>query len=889
MNFLKIIFSVAFTVSIFGCTKETITERSITPARQATPQMSDSVTIDNLNQVKIAKNSLGKAFILIPSMTTSGRQPLVNFLKPLIVSFEKAGDQVALFNLTDEQLYKSVPSSRLLQTFSIVAEDESSILLNLSKGFTSFDANDTLSILIKDSFTELKKSMQSGVQSSYEVKESFVRSVKSENNSVYIKQVARIRSESMKEKTEPFEPNAKAKTQFVAEEATMTFTFELKPYIATPAFEIRTHDKEQRVGYFLNFAVKEQQDDPIPQIARWDANPTRGPIAVRLSANTPAEAVQAIEEGILYWNRVAGQDFLKMGPSFAADEKQTDRTVFVYWIPWDTAGFARAGLQADPITGEIFRGQVIMTSSWYKMPREGFSMILAPTPAPQPIGYAACTMDQNKFLNLSVTDLLEDSALEKATLDTVRTVMAHEMGHVLGLRHNFAGSSVRTSTDAQLMTAKLNYLAGKHTELLASSTTVMDYTNSIETAMNGAVILNTVLPYDKLAIDWGTFGKGFAGENNQYCSDEHILLATSAQKSIYGCERFDGAKNLILGAVDSLVENEKRKVISEFKNALKIVTQPKSHYALDKTLDSWLSSLVFSVMSDQYTLDNFVYKNPAATYLTIGTVVSALLPSLTGSTLTTYDPIILTQITKDAAEVGGLAGILEKIVMPLTDAGGKFYENQVEALFQKLDPEVYKNKLSPEQFEKIKITMLEKARLADGKYVMTVINAFPITKPTYAMDPVTKEFKMTEGTVATQLLSGKNEYLIKLYSAEYERSIRQKKIKGIVNGSEKEYGFSTPYNSDLDTLRKLFSAGSAVALNLTLKPEFSAAKETLKNLSVANTVDLLKTMGLMVGEPIASADLSSSLNKVDWTKVSGVSKVDLDYEVAEYKKWEEIK
>ena len=157
------------------------------------------------------------------------------------------------------------------------------------------------------------------------------------------------------------------------------------------------------------------------------------------------------------------------------------------------------------------------------------------------------------------------------------------------------------------------------------------------------------------------------------------------------------------------------------------------------------------------------------------------------------------------------------------------------------------------------------------------------------MDPITKEFKMTEGTVATQLLPGKNEYLIKLYSAEYERSIRQKKTKGSVNGSEKEYGFSTPYNSDLDTLRKLFSAGSAVALNLTLKPEFSEAKETLKNLSVANTVDLLKTMGLAVVAPITSANLSSSLNQVDWTKVSGVSKVDLDYEVAEYKKWEEIK
>ena len=888
MNVPRLCFFVTCSALILGCTKETITERVIAPERQATAQMSDAVTIDSLNQVKIAKTSLGKAFILLPTMTSSGKYPDVNFLKPLIVSFEKAGDQIALFNLTDEQLYNSVPSSRLLQTFNILAEDDSSILLKLSKGFTSFDTQPTLTVLLKDLFTETKKAIQSGVQSSVEVKESFVRSVKSENNSVFITQVARIKAQSIQEKTDPMDPTSKAKPMLVSEESTITFLFELKPYIGNPSFAIRTYDKDQRVGYFLNFVVKEQQEDPIPQIVRWDANPARGPIIVKLSTNTPADAVKALEEGILYWNRVAGQELLKIGSPFKTDEKQTDRSIFVYWLPWETAGFARAGLQADPLTGEILRGQVIMTSSWFKMPRDGFSLMMKPQSNQPAVGNALCTLDQSKIVGSALSDSQETSAVEKASVDTIRTVLAHEMGHVLGLRHNFAGSSTRAITDAELMLAKENYLLGNHTELRASSTTVMDYTGPIETAMNGAVILNSVLPYDKLAIEWGTFGKEIKAEKNQYCSDEHILLASSSKKSIYGCERFDGAKNMIQGALVSLIENEKRKVITEFKNAVRVASQPKSYYEIDATLDSWLSQLNFSSMIDSYSFENFLYKDPAATFYSIDTAVSGLLPSLNGSALTTTDPLIQKIILTDSAEVGGLAGIVEKIMSQQLASGGKFYQNQVLAFFETLEPAYYQNKISAEQLEKIKAKMLEQAISADGKFAMTVISSLPVSKMLFSVDPATKEIKSAEANIIASLWVGKNESLVQLYSSEYERTMRQRKVQVSVNGVLKELKFSSLYNPDLDILRKLFSPALVSSLGLN-SATLTEAKERLKVISVANTMDILKSTGLTLTEPITSASLTTSVNGIDWSKVTGVTKYELVNEILELKKWEELK
>ena len=226
-----------------ACTKETVIEREIVPERKASALIKDSMSVDSNSQMVISKSSLGKAFILIPSMRSSGQHPDLNYLRPLIISFEKSGSRIALFNLTEEQLYDTIPSEKLLQTFSILSETENSLTIGLGKGFTSFDSKEVFGVLIRDEFVGMLESIQSGKESSLEVKESFIRSAESVNNSIFIEQVMRIKTQTLKEKADPSAPGDKAKPQIATEESTRTFDFEVKPYAPSAKFQSKIYDK----------------------------------------------------------------------------------------------------------------------------------------------------------------------------------------------------------------------------------------------------------------------------------------------------------------------------------------------------------------------------------------------------------------------------------------------------------------------------------------------------------------------------------------------------------------------------------------------------------------------------------------------------------------------
>lgn len=291
---MKIFKPLLYTSLLFiglSCTKEIVHEKII-DERQANEKIKVSVINIDANQITFAKSSLGKAFILIPTMTSSGRHPDVNFIKPLIISFEKVGDDVALFNLTEEQLYDTVPSHRLMQTFKVSSENDSSFTIDLGKGFTSFDTKDSLAIAEKTSFERSKRLIESGEESSIVVKDSFVRSAMSSDTTLFIEQEIRIRNESLQDFPDPQDPsNKKMKSQLVAQESTATVTFEIKPYVAHPTFQPKVYDKEQRIGYFINFATKKQVDEPVPQIARWDIDSPLGPISVRIHESISHTAV----------------------------------------------------------------------------------------------------------------------------------------------------------------------------------------------------------------------------------------------------------------------------------------------------------------------------------------------------------------------------------------------------------------------------------------------------------------------------------------------------------------------------------------------------------------------------------------------------------------------
>ena len=202
----------------------------------------------------------------------------------------------------------------------------------------------------------------------------------------------------------------------------------------------------------------------------------------------------------------------------------------------------------------------------------------------------------------------------------------------------------------------------------------MDYTLGVETAMDGAFIL-IILPYDKAATDWGYLNQNIAIQKYQYCSDEHIMLARENQKKIYGCERFDKYKNIILGNIDTIIGDENHKAMRVFGNILNSVNRGLSHYSVPQKFEVLLNSITYTQISS-YQLYDFIYKDPNATYYSMTAVIDGLLPTLNGTTLPMTDYNINEAAGKDAAAVGGLSGIVEKLLDLQATSDGKFYENQ---------------------------------------------------------------------------------------------------------------------------------------------------------------------------------------------------------------------
>src|SRR5215510_5218106 len=171
----------------------------------------------------------------------------------------------------------------------------------------------------------------------------------------------------------------------------------LSPYRPNPNFKPFEIDNLDHFGFYETYPQRRSRRTVIYAM-KFDS---QKPIVFALSAAIPDRYRQAVRDGVLYWNEALGRRLLQVIDAPDDVTAPSPRYNVIQWV-----GDARFGstshIQDDPLTGEILHAHIFILSRSVKH---------------------GDLDEQNNHL---------------------RYLVAHEVGHALGFRHNFAKGPVST-------------------------------------------------------------------------------------------------------------------------------------------------------------------------------------------------------------------------------------------------------------------------------------------------------------------------------------------------------------------------------------------------------------------------------------------------------------
>jgi hypothetical protein len=307
-----------------------------------------------------------------------------------------------------------------------------------------------------------------------------------------------------------------------------------------PSVPMRPRYADDRVGYFIS-AIKDFSRDTadgffVRYINRWrlekknpgptPSEPVR-PIVFYLDRTVPYEWRPYVRAGILEWNR-AFEDAgfhnaiqLLDAPSDTSWSAEDARYSTVRWTATNRSVYAVGPSNVDPRTGEILNADILISASWVQAWRGEAARLgggpramvaaafvedsllrrMPESRAGQLCSYAAGFGMEGTLLRTSLAAagaIPPGGSLPREYIgQALKELVMHEVGHTLGLRHNFRGS-------AGMPRERLGDRS--YTAQHGIGVSVMDYEPpavSVDPARQGEYYASTIGSYDRWAIRYG--------------------------------------------------------------------------------------------------------------------------------------------------------------------------------------------------------------------------------------------------------------------------------------------------------------------------------------------------------------------------------------------------
>ena len=210
------------------------------------------------------------------------------------------------------------------------------------------------------------------------------------------------------------------------------------------------------------------------------------PIVYYIDNGTPEPVKSALIEGGNWWNQAfesAGyKDAFRIEVLPEDADPMDVRYNLIQWIHRSTRGWSYGASIVDPRTGEIIKGQVSLGSLRV---RQDYMILSGLIDNPN--------------------DIVNKSLIKKTSLDRIRQLSAHEIGHTLGFAHNYISSANNRSS-------------------------VMDYPHPKIDIVNGDINIDNA--YSKNIGDWDKVSVRYAYTDFQENENEDVKLNDIIEEAV---------------------------------------------------------------------------------------------------------------------------------------------------------------------------------------------------------------------------------------------------------------------------------------------------------------------------------------------------------------------